>query len=454
MTSGYPKNYRPVARAVAVAARYPVATGVARSAISIPNAAMLRGWPKVPAPHPALLIGAASALALGYALKWYQGANPPASTPGKSNISSALTLWGGWQGGVSEAPYTWVGTGAGEQAFRSPFQDIDYKYALFEPDDIITNLPDSWHKIVDAPPVVFPPYSGNIYGTPMLAVTTNIWRKYNGYAQWEYLRRKDFYYNATAEAQEVRPIGPAVIHAPPLAPASRPPSAPAEAYDNGVRVPFGLWWAVPKTIQPDWYYEPAKTRPAAFPFASGAANVRGVGTQVGVGTIASPMTPMREVKAAATAKTMKLISQTLGQLGEAFDATRCIMYATGNTYFGRDGKERAIPKRRWLEAMEELSGNLGPRVKRGSARHMNAVFRDGSFITHDNRIISAKDAAARLAGCLVVNWFEDLVVAKQSQIIRDWQNKFGLTIGPFGVQSLTKLLQGEVAYEGLFDFNL
>lgn len=171
------------------------------------------------------------------------------------------------------------------------------------------------------------------------------------------------------------------------------------------------------------------------------------------GEVIHPMTPMREVKTAAAPALYRMIMNTVGGIGEAIDVTRCFVYATGNTYVGRDGAERAVPKWRWLEAMEALVS--GDQSLTAIRRKKTVSVRVGSnIVTPDGRILTPEDVGRRLAGCLAANAAEDAIIGIHGQTVLKMQRDLRLTAGPFGFESLYGAALGGVPYEDFVNLYL
>lgn len=477
MTNGYPTNYRAAsygARAVAVAR--PAATGLGMFELSATNIARaLAALPKVPAPHPALLIGAAGLLALGYAYRYFDEQANNLMVFSRSRRNPALVYLGNRDLTALGTYEHGVGGGQRMLPYRQKWQTLpnSYFYQVQNWPGSLDYLPaDYIGGVVDPVP------AGDAVNGPFFMETTHIKSRKYGAISREYRRAADFYRNPTAAPIPLTIRESKVL---PVAPLGRPALAGAKSFipykarakhrsyaDRAaisdapplVAVPPALYPILPWDIVPDIPSTPTRPVTRVDPVTGIqiiAAPIRGVATVPTVGALAVPMTAIpNEVKAAATRATMNVISSTLGQLGEAFDFTRCFIAATGNTY-KRGDYEKPIPKWRWADALLDLgTNNVGlNRTEHGGApRRRNTTFRDGNFIDPRGKIITPQKVAADFAKCLLREWFEDLVAAKQSEIIVFWQNKFGLSIGPFGIESLYSLAMGEIPYQGLFDLNL
>lgn len=439
MTRGYPIDFR-AARGARMGGTVAVATARPYFALSVPNiAGALSRVPKVPAPPPALLIGLGLALLLGVVLgDGSTEADPPPKIgphglqAGKERVNSALTYLETRRSRDSRWNIAYdyeSGLLADSQSVSYPGGEVffvpkDYLYGqpdaspgLWQSSDLtVTSLPASWYYGVST---LVKRYDFMMYGRNRM----------------HYFNEIDIYRNNTLEAVEPVEKGRPVVAPIPLYPADMPVSRPAH-----VEIPLT-----------------GASYPRAVPIPR-----RGIAFNVGAGQVMAAMAPAsREVKAAATAATMKLISQTLGQLGETFDMARCFMYATGNTYIrkGRDGEvyEKAIPKWQWDSALLSLADTKGHR-RQGTAlgprrqEYSHAV--RGGLKTHSGQRLSYAQVGERFGRCMAFEILQDAAIAIASKKMNSVAAALGAQIGPLGVQSLYGLANGSIPYEGLFDLNL
>lgn len=225
--------------------------------------------------------------------------------------------------------------------------------------------------------------------------------------------------------------------------------SPHMKIENIELVPPG-WLSIPEvSVTPD---RRAVSRPSPF-----------VGTDRGLATIirspgrtttnsqayVHPLTIAPEIKNNATAATSALINSTIGFLGEGFDMTRCYLGAIGNTYVGKNGLEKVIPKSQWKYAINDLaSGKIGIR-KAGQTRGRVIARSEGFFNQETGRTIGWKEAGERLGKCLLLNAIEDGYYGARGKAVGTLARKYGFAAGPLGLDSLIKLSSGETPYSGM-----
>jgi len=457
MSRGYPQTYRAsrsARGAVAVARTLPAAAGLGMPQISLRGiAAAVGGFPKVPAPHPALLLGVAAVVAIGYALRYFNekgeeedlgplegGTNPRISVtnnPATYSVNPAFTFISTSRrsdmDGPSTEPYS-MGYSADEDSTGTSASGM-FSQRSFGPTPT--------HFQIENPFSPKPWIAKNWY----YGVTTEVRRRYYSPGNWYWYNAVDRYRNltgATISPPMIETPGSEVteVRRPPAYPQNFPISAPGatiEPYSGGSSRSAG----VPGVINPDG----SLVRPD-----------KGIGTIVGKGTVAAMAPAPTEIKTRASAATMKVISQSLGRLGEGFDATRCFMFAFGNTYVTRSGVEKTIPKWQWRTAILDLAGQAPVKMSRGGGqfgrRSGFSEYVDGNIITADGRVMTGEDVGRRLIQCLVANEVEDFIIGQKSKLITSGGRAVGLTAGPLGAESLLGLIGGETPYEGLMSINI
>lgn len=436
MSRGYPINFAAAKSARGSAA---VATAVARQPLSL--GALARGavsMPKIPPPHPALLIGVAAAVAIGYGYRYLneQGeeeegkaplAAPVRSLPGGTQINAQLThVETRYSPYFNDNPVVVFDGGSGGAYCGSLISNgIPGPYGRWRPDKVFDGT---------APSTYYTDPDGAADGVPAgwnAGFYTKVTFDPNYFGQQG--ARLEIYVNPESVTVEPATEDPPKVSVMPLAPAELPRSV---SDGSGTDLDREAFPAIPD-----------------IPQVSPRTNERGVATAAEVGVI-NPMVPGLEVKAHASHATMRVIQMTAGQLGEAFDMTRCFMYATGNTYTTRSGAEKVIPKWQWSAALAEIAGQQ-PYGNKLRKHRRYTKYRDGAFVAADGkRVLSSQEVGTRLASCLLWEQAQDIAIAKGSQKLQGAANKFGLHAGPLGVQSIYQALQGEMMYEGLFDLNL
>lgn len=454
MSRGYPDvgARRVATRATSVALSYQ------RAQPSLARLALGGGF-KIPAPPSGAVLGAAIALAIGYAYRWYSSREGDAPTgkgleklPGGTIVNQDLTFIetrqaSGWD---AYGAYAYASDGYFKDGQVSSYGSLTG--AFFNPAKV-------GRVLKTAPPPT------QHYKLPLTVTSVpNNW--YIGYTRearrywyinpttnyYDYRHKIDIWRNETGVATPpLVEAPPETLYTVPVAPNTWKPSRPILIWTPSA--PGQQATTVETFDRPDKELE--QNPPLYIPDDIVTVPERGVGFYPETGAPAIPMTPGPELKLSGSPGIVQLINKTIGQFGEAIDVTRCFMYATGNTYKTKSGLEKTIPKWRWREALIGLSNKSGRPINFSPKRERGySVNRDGNILTASGDILTPTDVAARLAQCLVVNELTDRMIAAQSKILSAMGKDLGLTVGPLGVQSIFQAATGNAPYEGVYDFNI
>lgn len=440
MTRGYPtpglgsRGARlPAARAIALPQLS--ASGVLRG--------VTRGRIQIPAPPSGSIPAAIGILVVGYALEWLMQERP-GEEPGRIfegggfQVNPALTYWGERQGSWYDLPgYSEIARGklktfvVYDPARIPPTGLGPPNTAHFKPENIGGPAgipPGDWQMAAHPPgtiPTVFPNWWFGI-STHLQTKRFISW----GEERQNYANKIGIWYLDGGETESV----PGLEELPPRAVIPWSPSTWRVGRGQGF-------------VRDTELVIPVITNPPK-------PGERGI--EIGTPEKVNVLDPRRpELKLQMTGRGYYIARSIISQMGEAIDVTRCLMFATGNTYFTRRGVEKVIPKWRWQGALEALRpahveshgfAQTGPRV--------HSVLRGNNVITGAGKVLTPKDVSERLVKCLVLNFVGDRIIAQGSRALRSMGIDIGLTAGPFGVESLVEAARGGVPYDGALRLEL
>lgn len=454
---GYPpqRGFR-VARAPAV--RAVAATfAVGAPARSLTGAL---GGIKIPGPPPGSVAGAA--LAVGAAALYYYGPAligglfgplAPPRAPARRVVNPNFVLIETRRGnGFGTIRPETIKTGYLAHARSSTYPPVGTSVAFFRPTAATNDHPDAnlpfWMFQDPMSPVT-------VLNNWYLGVSTEIKQGPGITAGWNsFANEMKLYRNLTGSSQNASSSRPGAYGFPGIAPGSKRSNggvSPSSGRGRGITaVPPG------RAASPSRGRSPALTVPDVPPVD--IAPPRGIGVSVtrGNATWTPAMGSGPEVKMQVSAAVAGIINATLGQFGEAVDLTRCVLYATGNTYFDARGREMVIPRSEWFAAIAMMAGvGRSVRTDRGNVRNRFAVHDARGFVTQDRRRITHAQAGYRLTQCVVTNWLQDMEQGLRSGLQARMQADMGLVAGPLTATTVIDWLQsGNPAYSGSLDLYL
>lgn len=224
--------------------------------------------------------------------------------------------------------------------------------------------------------------------------------------------------------------GPTQVYPPSVAPRrSGNVGVPEEEPNSKERVPPALA-PLQRTVTTE---ESFKSRPAETPPLPRWLTRRGVAVRQGGQdeplVLTHPLSKGPEVKTASDTAFAQMVNVFFSKGGEAIDYTRCFLGGLGFTYLDRSGRERVIPRDQWGEAIRR--------------------YQDGTASKYYPRLNDPNRPAAQLIGqCLLMDMVQDSIYAQRSQTLNAMQRDMFVP-GPLGVDSLLKVMSGEIPYSNL-----